>query len=312
MVMGPSGSQYPAPWVAPTATSGGQAQYSMATGTGTEAPQPMFMGSPTNALQAFSIPPPPGAPAGPNYMNQFQQSLGASRSAIQAQLQSALGDIANSQNLSMQAIGQMPGQLNALYGAAQNQMNSDAGFLQNSLDSSGVLSGFKMPSQQAFMEPVQAALANTQAYNLGEVPLLQLGAQDSFNKLRSQANNAAISAQESLNSEDRNALASMASAQMQDQAQMQNAYYNGLISAAQAAQNNQYALGQGSANTANQLALWQAENPNAGQPSPYLTSDAGNYASALRYLAKQDWTDIAKLQKIDPGAVAAALSGKLQ
>lgn len=303
----------------PPTYPGGQASTSMLLGTGTEAPQP---GLPQNALSASAmlpgIPPPPGAAAGPDYLSMFNQSLGQSRSAIQSQLQAALGDIANSQGRANQAIGQMPGQLNALYGAAQGQMNSDAGYLQQQLNGSGALSGFTMPSQGAYMQPVHAALSNTEAYNQGEVPLLQLGANDSFAKLRSSANQAAIGAQESLNSEDRNALAGFAGNQMQNQQAMSMAQYNALIGQSQAAQQNQYVLGQ----QANQAAL---ANSQATQ-SPYLTTDAGNYSQA-QLLAQQlsqaqataakggkDTTagiisQINKLRARDPGAVAAVLGG---
>lgn len=268
---------------------------------------PQFAGA--NALQQYAVPAPPGAPAGPDYLAAFNQSLGASRSAIQSQLQGALQDIAHSQGLSQQAIGLMPGQLNALYGQAQGQINNDAGFLDQQLKGSGVLSGFTMPSQGAFMQPVQAALANTQAYNQAEVPLLQLGANDSFAKLRSQANNAAIGAQESLNSEDRNALASLAGNQMQNQAAQQNAYYNALVNAAQAQQNYQYGLSTNAANSANQLALYQQENGNQAK-SPYLTTDAGNYSAAKLALLKGDAKGFQAIAKRDPGAAAAAASGQ--
>jgi len=122
------------------------------------------------------------------YSNAFQSALNTARGNIQQQLGTALGDIQQSQMHAQNALGQLPGQVNAAYAQTQGTTNNALAALTQAQQRAG---NNPLMDASAFMAPEQAAIAGSQAAQLANQPLLNQGIEQMVANRRAQAQLAA-------------------------------------------------------------------------------------------------------------------------
>jgi hypothetical protein len=113
------------------------------------------------------------------YEQALNEGMASARANIQSQLGSVLGDISHREGLAHEAIGTLPGQLNAIYQPATAQVGALANQLTAAQDASG-LTHF-MPSAE-ISAPITAAMTQSLASRQSDVPLLNIAAQAAFAK----------------------------------------------------------------------------------------------------------------------------------
>lgn len=188
-----------------------------------------------------------GASNAGDYMNAFQGALGSARSDIAQQLAGALSDIKANQGYAQQALGQLPGQINQSYGAADALMNNGQKVAQGGLNAPGLnaTTGANTGgSLGQYMAPERAAIAGEKAGEMANVPLLATGIQQAASQESAAANNAALSdygslAQQQAQLAGNAQIAAMNQGNAAQQQQQQN-----IFALLQGAQNNKYTLGQ--------------------------------------------------------------------
>lgn len=151
---------------------------SMIGGIGDAVTNAVANGRPRPRPEAPAEEPPPGMPpVDDQYVKQFQQNLAASRAQVQRQYDAALADINASEGRATQAVQQMPGMLQGIYGPAAAQIDTDT---KNALaaQQGQHLQSFAGVDQGA--TPVRAAMTSSEASRKADVPLLQLGTQQTF------------------------------------------------------------------------------------------------------------------------------------
>lgn len=119
-----------------------------------------------------ALAPPPVDPAA-QYDQAFQDSLAQARSAVDAQIRNALGEISRAEGSQQQAIGTLPGQYDTLYNLAYGQM----GQLGTDAEKAQANLGIKVGTPSGtMMAPLQGAMGMARATQQGGVPLLKLAA----------------------------------------------------------------------------------------------------------------------------------------
>lgn len=169
------------------------------------APAPAPAAAPPSALSAATAP-----QAAPDYMALYQQGLQQAKSGISQRLQGDLGYIQQQQGLAGQAIGQLPGGINAAYGQAQTSDQNAENAITAAQKSSGV--GSLMPLG-SYMAPVNAAIAGTQTADLQNVPLLQVAASQQADQERAAAMQGASQDQSALQAQQQDFYNQMAQQQ---------------------------------------------------------------------------------------------------
>lgn len=116
------------------------------------------------------------------YMRLFQENLNKSRQNIQSQYATALADISASEGRATQAVQQLPPMLQSIYGGTASEIDAQGVASKASQAATGLQS---FTPAGAGVEPIKAAVAGEFASRQADVPLLQLGAQQSFATQRS-------------------------------------------------------------------------------------------------------------------------------
>lgn len=170
-----------------------------------------YQGGQQSPLAAFAAPPAPT-----DYMSLYQKGLNDAKASIAQRLQGDLGYIQQQQALAGQAIGQLPGGINAAYDqAASTNLNAE-NMITSAQKKSGVGSLTPLGS---YMAPVNAALAGTRTADLQNVPLLSIGAQQEANQERALALQGASQDQSALQAQQMDFYAQQAQAQAAARAQ---------------------------------------------------------------------------------------------
>lgn len=163
------------------------------------------------------------------YSAAFQGALNTARGNISQQLGTALADIQQSQQHAQNALGQLPGQVNAVYGQTQGTTNNALAQMAQAQRNSGMT---PLMDTAAFMAPEQAAIAGSHAAQLANQPLLQQGIEQQVANRRAQAQ---LAAQERMGALD------MQQAQFQQQLAMMEAENRMRFDAEQRAADRDYA-----------------------------------------------------------------------
>lgn len=244
--LGPAGPQGPIP--APKATTAPGQVSALAAPKGPDAGTQFV-----NALTAFAQHPQQASNMfgsnqqampmiGPSPL--YQQALAGARSGISQSYANAIADIQNNQRAAGQALGQLPGQVNASYDQALGTIGSADKAISGAQGAAGLggpapaqigVNG-AAPSLNAYMQPVIAGIRGSQTADLANVPLLQTGIGQEG------ARETAIANQDRMN-----ANTALDQTQMQDAAQQQLAQQAQQAQAALAQQQNQNQNSQASA-----------------------------------------------------------------
>lgn len=130
-----------------------------------------------------------------DYADEYRKSSDAARAGISKQFEIALGDIAAREGAAGAAVGQLPGQLQAIYGQSGETLNQATQALQAAQASSGLTSFMTAQDQMA---PLQSAIGADQAARMADVPLLQLAMQTEFSRQRAGARSGRADAETSM------------------------------------------------------------------------------------------------------------------
>lgn len=177
--------------VAQNAPGGPAAFQSFARGEG---PNPY-----STSLSSYASPRPTIAPSD-EYLNQFRNSLAASRAGIESSFRSALEDIGKREGNAQAAVNLLPGQVQGIYDRSGQNLAS----AQQTLDAgqqAANLTSYATAAQQ--MAPLAAASGQDLAARQADVPLLRLGTTAVFDQQRGGLNQAKLSAASDLDAEER-------------------------------------------------------------------------------------------------------------
>lgn len=134
-------------------------------------------------------------PVDESYVNQFRQNLASSRANVQRQYDAALAEINASEGRATQAVQQLPGMLQGIYGPAAAQIDADVAKTKAAQTATG-LQSFATAGEG--VEPVRAAMASSEASRKADIPLLQLGSQQTFATQRGGLEQARLQAEQDL------------------------------------------------------------------------------------------------------------------
>lgn len=239
------------------------------------------------------------APNAPNYLNAFQGALGSARSDIAQQLAGALSDIKANQGFAQQALGQLPGQINASYNTANQLMNTGQSAAQAGMNAPGLNAATGANTGgtlNQYMQPERAAIAGEKAGEQANVPLLATGIQQAGSQEAAAANNAALSDYGSLAQQQAQLAGQAQIAGMNQQAAQQQQQGQNIFSLLQGAQNNKYTL--------QQLAAQQNTNsPTYGgltQAQVAQVQSSPQYLQAVQQVQGGQYKTLADLQQAYP------------
>lgn len=150
----------------------------------------------------------------PNYTGAFQNAINAARGNISQQLQTALGDIQNSQKGAEAALGQYAPQVNAAFAATQGTQQNAF----NTLSGANKAAGLGSVNFGQIMQPEMAAQGLAHTEQLGNQSLLQQGINEQINREQALAQLGAQSQMGQLDQQQ------AAFAQQQQQMAQQQAY----------------------------------------------------------------------------------------
>lgn len=150
------------------------------------------------------------SPAATQYDQRYQSSLTDARSAIEAQVRNALGEVGRSEAAQRAAIGALPGQSNQLYDLATQQAQGFASGADATVQKAGINGA---PSAMAGVSPVLSAMAMARATQQGGVPLLGLAASDNAARQRGGIQQTGLAALADLGTEERGYLSQLGTEQ---------------------------------------------------------------------------------------------------